>query len=189
MSKPLTAAIASFGGQMSKVETKQTIPIPADEEERLCVLGNLDILDTVPEECFDRLTDLAAKIFDVPIALISLVDQDRQWFKSHHGLEAVQTPRDQAFCAHTIMADQPLIVPDTRNDTRFMENPLVTGEPHIRFYAGAPLKTLLGFRIGTLCLIDRKPRPEGLSTRQVEILTGLAETVMYEIESCRMKRA
>lgn len=169
---------------MAMTPKKQEIPIPEDEESRLGALAGFNILDTVPEECFDRLTYLAAKIFDVPIALVTLIDQDRQWFKSHHGLEADQTPRDQAFCAHAIMSDQVLIVPDTYGDTRFRDNPLVNGTPFIRFYAGAPLVTLLGFRIGSLCLIDRKPRPEGLSPRQVEILTGLAATVMYEIECC-----
>ncbi len=174
---------------MAKTPKNQEIPIPEDDEDRLRALGSLNILDTVPEECFDRLTSLAAKIFDVPIALVSLVDQDRQWFKSCHGLDETQTPRDQAFCAHAIMSDQVLIVPDTYGDTRFRDNPLVTGAPFIRFYAGAPLVTLLGFRIGTLCLIDRKPRLEGLSPRQIEILTGLAATVMYEIECCGPPRA
>lgn len=167
------------------MDEKRRVPIPDDEEDRLNALGKLDILDSVPEECFDRLTSLAANIFDVPIALVSLVDKDRQWFKSRHGLEAEETPRDLAFCAHAIMSVQPLIVPDTHGDIRFRDNPLVTGEPHIRFYAGAPLVTTVGFKLGTLCIIDRKPRPEGLSPRQIEILTGLAETVVYEIECCR----
>lgn len=166
----------------------QAIPFPFDEQERLSELDFLDILDTDREKGFDRLTSLASKIFDVPIALIVLVGKDRQWFKSHHGLEITETSRDLAFCAHTIMSAQPMVVPDTHHDARFVDHPLVVGEPHIRFYAGAPLTTMMGFRIGTLCLVDRKPRPDGLPPQQIEILQELAETVMYEIEACRVSR-
>lgn len=131
---------------------------PSNEHERLAALKALDILDTESEERFDRLTRLAKRLFDVPIALVSLVDSDRQWFKSCHGLSARETPRDISFCGHTILGDEPMVVTDTLNDPRFSDNPLVTDEPHIRFYAGYPLSTIDGYKLGTLCLIDRQPR-------------------------------
>ena len=128
-------------------------PIPT-EADRLRALAALALLDTTPEPEFERITAHAARIFHVPIALVSLVDADRQWFKSHHGTTLCETPRDQAFCAHTILENRPLIVPDATLDERFAANPLVTGEPFIRFYAGAPLTTREGANIGSLCLLD-----------------------------------
>ena len=116
-----------------------TYPIPQDEAERLNLLHALNILDTPSEEAFDRITRLVAHILDVPIALVSLVDTDRQWFKSRIGIDANETPREVAFCAHAIAQTTPLIVTDTKQDSRFMSNALVTGNPNIRFYAGVPV--------------------------------------------------
>jgi signal transduction histidine kinase len=135
-------------------------PIPANESYRQAVLKQLNILDTPPEEQFDRLTKLASQHFKAPIALISLVDKDRQWFMSRCGLDVAQTERDIAFCAHAIMADEPLIVLDATKDPRFSNNPIVVGEPHVRFYAGAPLITAEGVKLGTFCVIDQRPRSE-----------------------------
>ena len=131
---------------------------PQDEFCRLETLRSLDILDTDSEERFDRLTRLATRLFDVPIALVSLVDENRQWFKSRSGLEALETPRDISFCGHSILGDDVFVVEDTLQDVRFADNPLVTGPPDIRFYAGCPLKSVEGYKLGTLCLIDTKPR-------------------------------
>lgn len=132
--------------------------MPPDEEERRRALHRLAMLDTPGEERFDRITRTAARLFGVPIALVSLVDTNRQWFKSCHGLAVRQTPRGISFCGHAILQDQVLQIPDAHLDPRFADNPLVTGEPFIRFYAGQPLKSPDGHRIGTLCLIDRQPR-------------------------------
>ena len=134
-------------------------PIPFNEIQRLESLYALDILDTPPEPAFDRITRLAAQQFSTPIVLISLVDPARQWFKSKVGLAADETPREVSFCQFAIMDDEVMQVTDAARDPRFANNPLVTGDPRIRFYAGAPLITDKGFRLGTLCLIDSMPRP------------------------------
>ena len=139
----------------------QEPPRPANEPDRLQALRQLLILDTPPEERFDRLTAFAAQEFDVPTALLSLIDDDRQWFKSRVGLEATETPRDISFCGHAIMKNDLFVVEDASSDPRFADNPLVTGEPHIRFYAGAPLSAPSGHHIGTLCVIDTVPRTLG----------------------------
>ncbi|HCE28425.1 MAG TPA: histidine kinase [Comamonadaceae bacterium] len=136
-------------------------PIPADEDERLSALRALLLLDTPPEERFDRLARFVAEQLDVPIALLTLVDGQRQWFKARVGLDATETPRDISFCGHAIMKNDFFIVEDASRDPRFSDNPLVTGEPHIRFYAGAPLSAPGGHRIGTLCVIDTVPRTLG----------------------------
>ena len=136
----------------------QTPPIPFDETSRLHALTTLCILDTLPEERFDRVTRLAARALGVPIALVSLVDRERQWFKSRQGLDASETARSISFCGHAILGEGALVVPDAQRDTRFADNPLVIGEPHIRFYAGHPIHGPDGSRVGTLCVIDRKPR-------------------------------
>ncbi len=134
-------------------------PEPPDELARLGDLYALDLLDHGPEERFDRITRIARRTLAVPTAVVSLVDSDRQWFCSRQGLEAEQTPRRDAFCAHAIVAPEPvMIVEDASRDHRFAANPLVTGPPHIRFYAGAPIRSARGHRIGTLCVIDGRPR-------------------------------
>lgn len=156
-------------------------PIPVDERERIALLHQFHILDTEREECFDRLTRLASVITGAPIALISLVDEDRQWFKSRVGMEAEQTARDLSFCGHAILADEIMVIPDTELDDRFAENPLVTGDPFIRFYAGVPLIARQRHRLGTLCVLDREPRA-GLSSIEEESLLTLSRTVMDEIE-------
>ncbi|MGI1275834.1 PAS domain S-box protein [Klebsiella quasipneumoniae subsp. similipneumoniae] len=157
-----------------------TYPIPQDEAERLNLLHALNILDTPSEEAFDRITRLVAHILDVPIALVSLVDTDRQWFKSRIGIDANETPREVAFCAHAITQTTPLIVTDTTQDSRFMSNALVTGNPNIRFYAGVPLRSIGGLSIGTLCAIDSKPRQ--LSPDEISILVDLAALVSKEMQ-------
>jgi GAF domain-containing protein len=157
------------------------IPLPHDDAERIDALHAYDILDTPKEVSFDALTRLAARIFGVHIALVSLVDEDRQWFKSAYGLEAEQTPRDQAFCTYAIMDDDPLIVLDATLDDRFRDNPLVTGAPGIRFYAGAPLITPDNYRIGTFCIIDTKPR-DGFRGFERNHLADFAATTIDILE-------
>jgi len=133
--------------------------IPLNEAERLSSLHALKLLDTAAEERFDRITRLAARLFNVPVALVSLVDRDRQWFKSKQGIDACETGRDISFCGHAILREGPLVVPDASADPDFADNPLVTGAPHIRFYAGQPVHAPDGSRVGTLCLISPEPRP------------------------------
>lgn len=154
---------------------------PEHEQERLAALQSLQILDTPPEQVFDRITRLVAKTLGVPVALFSLVDADRQWFKSRIGVDATETPREFAFCAHAILEDKPLIIPDARQDPRFKNNELVTGTPHIRFYAGVPISSREGLLIGTLCAIDDHPRT--ISQEQIDILRDLAEIVSEEIRT------
>ncbi|RMJ03113.1 Alkaline phosphatase synthesis sensor protein PhoR [Marinobacter litoralis] len=136
----------------------KTPDLPSNEASRLAALQATHLLDTPPEERFDRVTRLAAKLFDVPICLVSLIDSDRQWFKSCLGLDVRETGRDISFCGHAILGSNLFVVEDALTDERFSDNPLVTGPPDIRFYAGAPLTDLEGYRLGTLCLIDRSPR-------------------------------
>ncbi|MEM6993472.1 MAG: ATP-binding protein [Myxococcota bacterium] len=154
--------------------------IPVDEAARIASLRAYEILDTPPEERFDRLTRMVAGLLDVPISLVSLVDSERQWFKSRIALPATETPRELAFCAHAILDDVPLVVSDATRDARFADNPLVEADPHIRFYAGAPLINGAGLRLGTLCAIDRKPRT--LEPEQLEFLTEVAKIVVDEME-------
>ncbi|HEY9737602.1 MAG TPA: diguanylate cyclase [Trichocoleus sp.] len=155
-------------------------PLPANEKQRLAALWNYQILDTKADVAFDGLTRLAAQICQTPIALISLVDAHRQWFKSSVGLNFPETPRDVAFCAHTILHSVPLIVPDARQDSRFVNNPLVLYDPQVCFYAGAPLLTPDGYAIGSLCVLDHVPRR--LSQPQQEALETLAQQVIAQLE-------
>lgn len=152
--------------------------LPDNEAERLLALHGLDILDTPPEREIDDVTALARAVFGVPMVAFSLVDCNRQWFKSCHGLDASETPRDWAFCAHTILSDATLIVPDATQDARFADNPLVTGAPSIRFYAGSPVHAPGGERIGVLCIIDTRPRPD-FSSEQGQMLRRMAAIVEY----------
>ncbi len=155
-------------------------PLPSNEIARLNALRQYDILDTLPEEAFDDLTRLVAQICQTPTAAISFVDSDRQWFKSKVGLVASETPRDAAFCAHTILENNLLIIQDTYQDERFVDNPLVTGTPKIRFYAGVPLVTPDNYALGSLCAIDYVPR--FLSLQQQEALKILARQVITQLE-------
>ena len=155
-------------------------PVPANEAERLRTLRSYRILDTKPEERFDELTRLAALICGVPISLISLIDTDRQWFKSRYGLDVEETPRAQAFCTHAIMQPDMFVVPDATKDERFAHNPLVTGNPHIRFYAGAPLAARDGHLLGTLCVIDHEPHT--LTEAQKEALKIVGRLVIANFE-------
>ncbi len=155
--------------------------LPPGEAQRLAELKNYEILDTVDEATYDAITYLASQICDVPIALISIVDEDRQWFKSRVGVEATETRRDQAFCAYAIHNPaEIMVVADASHDARFSSNPLVTGDPSIRFYAGAPLVTETGNALGTLCVIDREPRT--LTEDQAKALEALSVQVMALLE-------
>jgi diguanylate cyclase (GGDEF)-like protein len=162
-------------------------PVPENETDRLQALHALSLLDTPAEDRFDRITRLAQKMFHVPIALVSLIDTDRQWFKSCQGLTARQTSREISFCGHAILNNTPFIIPDTLKDARFADNPLVTGEPKIRFYAGYPVKGPEGHCVGTLCLIDQQPRPFDMD--QVVSLLDLASLVEQELRSLNQSEA
>lgn len=151
------------------------------EQQRLDTLREYRLLDTDPEPAFDRVTGLVADLFDVPIALVSLLDDCRQWFKSAHGLDVAETPRDISFCQFVVTDERPLTVTDVFGDPRFRDNPLVTGEPFIRFYAGVPLRAYNGAVLGTLCIIDRKER-SALEARELERLEHFAAIIMAEAE-------
>ena len=163
-----------------------TAPILPNEKKRLKVLWQYEVLDTVPEEVFDDLTELAARICDAPIALISLVDEKRQWFKSKFGTDVTETSRDISFCAFAITQPDLFIVPDATLDERFADNPLVTSEPKIRFYAGVPLITPDGYALGTLCVIDKVPRE--LRPEQKQALNIVARHVVSQLELRRRSR-
>lgn len=157
-------------------------PIPSDDQARLAELYRFDILDTLPEAAFDRLTTLAAAIFDAPYAVITLVDKSRHWFKSTDGMPRGEISRQEGFCGYTILTDDPMVVLDASKDPRFVNDPSVTGPAAIRFYAGAPLIMSSGFRIGTLCIMDDKARTEELSDKDIAILRHLAGLAVQEIE-------
>lgn len=154
--------------------------LPQNEEQRLEAVHRLGLLDTAAEERFDRHTRIAAAALDAPIALVTLVDRDRQWFKSHQGFDFSETPRDIGFCSHAILEDAPLVVTDALRDDRFAENPAVIGDPRVRFYAGIPLRTADGARVGALCVVDHKPR--SLSQSQLKMLQDIARLVEEELE-------
>jgi len=154
---------------------------PENELGRLKSLTSFQIMDTLPEKEYDNITKIASEICLSPIALISLVSKDKQWFKSHHGLDATETPRDIAFCAHAINApNKILMVPDSRLDPRFQDNPLVHDAPNMVFYAGAPLNTPDGFSLGTLCVIDHEPKQ--LNKPQLEALEALSQQVVSQFQ-------
>ena len=150
------------------------------EHRRLEALERMEVLDTSPEPRFDRIVEMTARLFDTPICLITLLDEKRQWFKARHGVEQQETPRSQALCDHAIRQTNVMVVEDAAQDARFTTNPLVTGAPHIRFYAGAPLLTRDGYALGTLCIIDHRPRH--LAPSQKTILADLAAIVIDELE-------
>src|SRR5579883_2207129 len=161
--------------------------IPPDETARLEALRRYGILDTPPDPAFDRLTRLGARVFGVPRVLVSLVDENRQWFKSCYGVDFQESAREVSFCAHAVAAKQPFIIPDTKNDARFREHPFVVGPPHIRFYAGAPLLTPDGYCLGTFCVIDEKPRAT-FDEEQQATLADFAAMVVEELELRRTAR-
>lgn len=156
-----------------------TAPLPPNEAKRLAALRRYQILDSPPEQAFDDFAFLASKLCSTPIALMTLVDSDRQWFKARVGLAATQTPREHAFCAHAILGTEVMVIEDATADERFAQNPLVTSAPHIRFYAGAPLIDVDGNGLGTLCVIDRERRP--LTAEQSETLQTLLKTLARQI--------
>ncbi|MCF8059737.1 MAG: GAF domain-containing protein [Bacteriovoracaceae bacterium] len=158
----------------------RSAPLPENEEKRLRSLKELDILDTAIEASFDEITQLAAQICETPISLISLLDEERQWFKSRYGLEAESTPRDYAFCGHTILQNEIFEVNDSRENNNFKDNPLVTGAPNVIFYAGSPLLTPDNLALGTLCVIDNKPKK--LNEFQKKSLKVLTKQVSIQFE-------
>ncbi len=161
-------------------------PVPKDEKRRLKILWQYELLDTVPEAVFDELTELAARICEAPIALLSLVDKSRQWFKAKVGVSLTETSRDISFCAHAILQNDLFIVSDATKDERFARSPLVTTDPKIRFYAGAPLITPDGCALGTLCVIDKVPRE--LRPEQKQALQILARHVVWQLDLRRRSR-
>jgi CheY-like chemotaxis protein len=162
-------------------KTEQKVPIPQNELARLAALEGYRILDTKPEQMFDDLTMLASYICETPVALVSLVDADRQWFKSKVGTDLQETSRELAFCAHAIMQSEVFVVPDAQEDERFKHNTLVRLDPKIRFYAGAPITAPAGEPVGTLCVIDLKPRQ--LTPDQVECLKALSRQARVLLEA------
>ena len=163
----------------------QEAEIPSNEQHRLAHLHNLKILDTPREEAYDRITRILCRVLDVPTAAISLIDENRQWFKSIRGSDLTETSRSIAFCAHTILEERTLIIPDTHEDPRFDDNPLVTHPPHIRFYVGHPLKIVDDFYVGTLCAYDTSPRE--LSSDDAQFLQDLSVTVTNELKASMLK--
>ena len=159
-------------------------PLPADEPFRLHTLHEYHILDTLPEQNYDDLTFLASQICGTPVAFLSLIDEGRQWFKSRVGMEIDEMPREISFCAHAILAPGLTMVPDTTLDERFADNPLVAADPHVRFYAGAPLVTAEGAALGTICVLDNKPRV--LTEEQQESLRALGRQAVAQMEMRRI---
>ena len=156
-------------------------PLPNDEAGRLEALRRYEILDTPPEAGFDRVTALAARLFNVPMALVSLVDESRAWFKSCYGFKGQEIQRHSTFCSHALLSEDVLVVPEARHDSRFADNPLVQAEPGLRFYAGAPLRSQDGFILGTLCVLDTQPRDD-FGRDQQAVLSDLAAMVIDELD-------
>ena len=151
-----------------------------DESRRLAAVRRYQVLDTPPDGAFERITSLAARLFDVPISIVSIVDEDRIWFKSHHGVDVEEIGRDPGLCASAVLGSEPWLVNDARNDPRTLANPLVAGEMGLQFYAGVPLTTHDGSNLGTLCILDKQPRE--LTETEVASLSDLAQVVMDELE-------
>ncbi len=161
-------------------------PVPANEERRLDILKEYEVLDTAAEKVFDDITALAARVCDTPIALLSFVDRDRQWFKSSVGLAVRETSRNVSMCSYAILHNEVFVIPDAAADERFSRNPLVTGEPYVRFYAGMPLVSPEGCAIGTLCVLDRVPHT--LEQQQIDKLKALAHSAMLLLDVRRSRR-
>jgi GAF domain-containing protein len=155
-------------------------PLPPNEKDRLTALRSYEILDTPPELAFERITTLAARVFAVPFSLLSFIDENRQWMKACMGTDMRQSSRDIAFCAHAILHDEVMVIPDATQDVRFMDNPLVVGPPAVRFYAGAPLVNSEGFKLGTVCILDTQPRAFGRAA--LKTLEDLAVIVVDQLE-------
>lgn len=166
---------------------QRPFPVPGNEAERLAELETYQVLDTAAERVFDDVVRLAQSLFEVATSTVSLIDDERQWFKARVGLDVCATGRDAAFCGHAILESEVMVVPDARADERFASNPLVTGPPHIRFYAGAPLTTPAGFNIGTLCVFDPAPRPGGFGRQERAHLSMLAGMVMERLVARRLR--
>lgn len=161
-------------------------PIPSNEQDRIQSLNEHELLDTFPEALFDDITKLASEVTGTPTSLITLVDKDRQWFKSRYNYPTEETPRQLSFCAHAILhSEELMMVPDARYDDRFNDNPLVTGEPNIVFYAGVPITDTLGNALGTICVIDNRPRE--LTEQQIDSLKALAKLVKTHFELRKAK--
>ena len=166
---------------------KSFMPILENEEARVRSLESYRVMDTLPGKELDDIVQLASQICETPMALVSLVDSDRQWFKARQGVDASETPRDVAFCAHTIAGTSPLVVEDALLDERFQDNPLVVSGLMLRFYAGSPLTTSDGYNLGSLCVVDKKPRK--LSASQISALEALARQVISNFERRKLVRS
>lgn len=165
----------------------KTPEFPLDEPHRTAALDSLNLLDTAPEADFDQIVRIGRSLFGVQMCLVSLVDRNRQWFKARVGLDAAETPRDISFCGHAILTPDVLVVRNALDDERFRDNPLVSGAPHIRFYAGAPIRLPNGYTIGTLCIIDPSPRPD-FGDDDIRLLRDLAGTVLGVITVRALRR-
>lgn len=164
--------------------------MPANEQERLALLRSLHVLDQAPNPALDRITRTAARLFQVPVAMVTLIDSDRQWFMSRVGVDFCQTPRRDALCGHAILQTDTMVVPDTSQDVRFVDNPLVTGPPHIHFYAGRPLRSRHGLALGALCLIDHRPRSfDEADLAALDDLADMAQAYFHGIEATQETRA
>lgn len=181
MSEPNSRSIGEIGLE------QRSFPVPGNEAERLAELEAYQVLDTASERVFDDVVRLAQSMFEVATSTVSLIDDERQWFKARVGLDVCETGRDAAFCGYAILESEVMVVPDARADERFADNPLVTGPPHIRFYAGAQLTTPAGFNIGTLCIFDPAPRPGGFSPQERVHLSMLAGMVMERLVARRLR--